>query len=91
MTTHDANAIVQACNAAGVVLGSNHHLRIAATHQAIRKLTQEGAIGKPLFARVFHAINLPEHLEGWRINSAQSGEALSWTSPFTTQTPCAIC
>lgn len=73
MTIDDANAIVQACDAAGVVLGTNHHLRNAAAHQAMRKLIHEGAIGKPLFARVFHAVNLPDHLQGWRINSAQSG------------------
>ena len=69
----DAVAIVQACAAAGVVLGTNHHLRNAATHQAMRRLIQEGAIGKPLFARVFHAVKLPAHLQGWRIDNPGAG------------------
>lgn len=69
----DARAIVRACETAGVVLATNHHLRNAATHQAMRQLIREGAIGTPLFARVFHAVSLPAHLEGWRVNSASAG------------------
>ena len=37
--------------------------RSAASHQAIRQLVRDGAIGRPLFARVFHAVRLPEHLQ----------------------------
>ena len=55
MNLADACAIVEAYAKAGVVLGTNHHLRNAASHQAIRQLVRDGAIGKPLFARVFHA------------------------------------
>lgn len=73
MNMKDAMAIVQACEDAGVVLGTNHHLRNAATHQAMRRLIQEGAIGKPLFARVFHAVSLPPHLQGWRIKNPEAG------------------
>lgn len=73
LTLSDAHAIVDACREAGVVLGTNHHLRNAASHQAIRKLVREGAIGQPLFARVFHAVSLPEHLQGWRIHSPAAG------------------
>jgi len=69
----DAQAIVQACRSAGVVLGTNHHLRHAASHQAIRRLVRDGAIGTPLFARVFHAVRLPEHLQGWRIHKPEAG------------------
>ena len=32
-----------------------------------------GAIGRPLFARVFHAVYLPPHLQGWRIKDAAAG------------------
>lgn len=69
----DARQMVAACAAAGVVLGTNHHLRNAATHRRIRSLIQEGAIGQPLYARVFHAVSLPPHLQGWRLNSPQAG------------------
>src|SRR6058998_581163 len=73
MTLRDAQAIVQACRQAGVVLATNHHLRNAASHQAIRQLVRDGAIGTPLFARVFHAVRLPEHLRGWRIHRPDAG------------------
>lgn len=73
LTLPDAHAIIDACRQAGVVLGTNHHLRNAASHRAIRALVQDGAIGQPLFARVFHAVKLPENLQGWRINSPAAG------------------
>jgi 1,5-anhydro-D-fructose reductase (1,5-anhydro-D-mannitol-forming) len=68
-----ARVIVDACRKAGVVLGTNHHLRNAASHQAIRQLVRDGAIGKPLFARVLHAERLPTHLQGWRIRKPEAG------------------
>ena len=58
----EARAIVAACARAGVVLGTNHHLRNAATHRALRDLVRNGAIGTPLYAHVFHAVQLPAHL-----------------------------
>jgi len=73
MTLSDARAIVDACRGAGVVLATNHHLRSAASHQAIRRLLHEGAIGQPLFARVFHAVALPEQLRGWRLHKPDAG------------------
>ena len=73
LTLADAHAMVAACARAGVVLGTNHHLRNAATHRAMRDLVREGAIGRPLFARVFHAVQLPAHLQGWRVDAASAG------------------
>ena len=68
-----AKAMLVACQAAGVILGTNHHLRNAATHRAMRSLIQDGVIGQPLAARVFHAVYLPAHLQGWRISSPDAG------------------
>ncbi len=73
LTLADARAMVDACRHAGVVLATHHHLRNAATHRKIRDLVQSGAIGKPLFARVFHAVYLPPHLQGWRIDKPDAG------------------
>jgi 1,5-anhydro-D-fructose reductase (1,5-anhydro-D-mannitol-forming) len=73
LTVADALAMVRACRDAGVVMATNHHLRNAATHRRIRELVAAGAIGKPLFARVFHAVYLPPHLQGWRIDKPQAG------------------
>ncbi|WP_256354521.1 Gfo/Idh/MocA family protein [Variovorax sp. dw_308] len=69
----DARKMVGACADAGVVMATNHHLRNAATHRKIRELVQAGAIGRPLFARVFHAVYLPPHLQGWRIDKPAAG------------------
>ncbi|MES2115707.1 MAG: Gfo/Idh/MocA family oxidoreductase [Pseudomonadota bacterium] len=69
----DAQAMVAACSQAGVRLGTNHHLRNAVAHHAIRQLVRDGAIGRPRYVRVFHAVQLPAHLQGWRVNSAQAG------------------
>ena len=73
LTLADAHAMVEACAAAGVVLGTNYHLRNAATHRAMRAAIQAGRIGRPLAARVFHAVHLPEHLQGWRLERADAG------------------
>jgi 1,5-anhydro-D-fructose reductase (1,5-anhydro-D-mannitol-forming) len=73
VTLADAREMVAACKQAGVVMGTNHHLRNAATHRKIRELVQSGAIGKPLFARVFHAVYLPPHLQGWRLTKPNAG------------------
>ena len=69
----DARRMVAACQKAGVVIGTNHHLRNAATHRAMREAIAKGRIGKPLFARVFHAVFLPPHLQGWRIDRPEAG------------------
>ena len=69
----DARRMVDACRAAGVVLGTNHHLRNAATHRAARDAVRSGRIGKPLGARVFHAIYLPKGIQTWRIHDPRKG------------------
>src|SRR5258708_34578695 len=68
---------------AGWIMGTNHHLSNAASHRKIRELVQSGAIGTPLYVRVFHAVYLPPHLQGWRLNkpSAGAGGLLHNTRP----------
>jgi 1,5-anhydro-D-fructose reductase (1,5-anhydro-D-mannitol-forming) len=68
-----AMRMVAAAEAAGVVMGTNHHLRNASAHRAMRDLIQDGAVGQPLAARVFHAVYLPPHLQGWRIERPEAG------------------
>src|SRR5829696_5122299 len=68
-----ARRMVAAAAAAGVVMGTNHHLRNAATHRKMRELVQDGSIGRPLAARVFHAVFLPPHLQGWRVDRPEAG------------------
>jgi 1,5-anhydro-D-fructose reductase (1,5-anhydro-D-mannitol-forming) len=73
LTLADARAMVAECRKRGVVMGTNHHLRNAATHRAMREAIEQGRIGKPLFARVFHSVYLPPHLQGWRIDRPGAG------------------
>ncbi len=73
LTLADAQAMVIAANDQGVVFGTNHHLRNAITHRTMRQLIKEGVIGKPLAARVFHAVYLPPRLQGWRVTRPEAG------------------
>ncbi|KPJ46366.1 fructose reductase [Brucella melitensis] len=73
LTIGDAHEMLKAARAAGVVAGTNHHLRNAASHRAMRDAVAEGRIGKVLGARVFHAVYLPPHLQGWRIERPDAG------------------
>lgn len=73
MSLADARAMVQAAKNAGVVMATNHHLRNAATHRAMRDAIKAGRIGTPLSARVFHAVYLPPHLQGWRLDKPEAG------------------
>ncbi len=73
LNSADARKIVAACKAAGVVMGTNHHLRNAGSHRAMRDAIAEGKIGKPIAARVFHSVYLPENLQGWRITKPEAG------------------
>jgi 1,5-anhydro-D-fructose reductase (1,5-anhydro-D-mannitol-forming) len=69
----DARAMIAACHAANVVFATNHHLRNAASHTAMRDAVTAGKIGKPLAAKVFHAVYLPPHLQGWRLDRPEAG------------------
>ncbi|MCJ7997384.1 Gfo/Idh/MocA family oxidoreductase [Rhizobium cremeum] len=73
LSLEDAHAMAKAATDAGVILGTNHHLRNAASHTAMHQAIADGRIGKPLSARVFHAVYLPPHLQGWRLDKPQAG------------------
>ena len=72
LTLTDARAMVAECRRQGVIMGTNHHLRNAATHRAMREAIKAGRIGKPLFARVFHSVYLPPYLQGWRLERPEA-------------------
>jgi 1,5-anhydro-D-fructose reductase (1,5-anhydro-D-mannitol-forming) len=69
----DARAMLDAARSAGIVFATNHHLRAAATHNAVRDAIRAGRIGRPLAAKVFHAGLLPQHLQGWRLDRPEAG------------------
>lgn len=69
----DAKAMIKVCDENNVRFATNHHLRWAATHQAIRAAIEADKIGEVRSARVFHAVYLPPHLQGWRIDNPAAG------------------
>jgi 1,5-anhydro-D-fructose reductase (1,5-anhydro-D-mannitol-forming) len=73
LSVPDARDMLETCEQARVVLGTNHHLRNAVTHRTVRKLIKDGVIGKPLASRVFHAVYLPPRLQGWRLKRPEAG------------------
>jgi len=68
-----AQDMVQACLGAGVVLGTNHHLRHNSAHRQMRDLLRSARLGPLVAARVQHAVHLPLHLQGWRLHDAAAG------------------
>jgi 1,5-anhydro-D-fructose reductase (1,5-anhydro-D-mannitol-forming) len=69
----DAQAMVKAAEKAGLVFATNHHLRSAGSVRAIRDIMAAGKVGKVLSLRVFHAVELPLHLRGWRLDNPGAG------------------
>ena len=65
--------MIAACERAGVTLATNHHLPGSGIHRTIRHLVADGAVGRVLAVRVFHAVMLPERLQGWRLASRDGG------------------
>lgn len=68
-----AEEMVRAAEDAGCVFATNHHLRSAGSLRAIRDLITSGKVGRVLSLRVFHAVELPVHLRGWRLDNPHAG------------------
>ena len=73
VTLEDARAMVDAARKAGVIFATNHHLRCSGSHRTVRDLIAQGRIGRVLSLRLFHAVHLPPHLQGWRIDNPAAG------------------
>ena len=73
MSVEEAQDMVRACREAGVVFGTNHHMRCGAHHIAMRNIVREGKLGELVVIRVVHGALLPAHLQTWRINDPSAG------------------
>ncbi len=73
MSVVEAAEMVAAAVARGVVFATNHHLRCSGSHRAVRDIVASGRIGRVLSLRLFHAVQLPGHLQGWRIDNPAAG------------------
>lgn len=68
-----AQGMVSAAKAAGVVMGTNHHLRHNSAHRQMRDVVRSGTLGRLVAARAHHAVYLPAHLQGWRLKDQAAG------------------
>lgn len=80
-TLADAIAMVEACEAAGVQLGVDHHLVASGALQTVREVVESGEIGELRAIRVEHAKLLPEFLRTWRVSEERDGGVLPDLTP----------
>lgn len=73
MTHGEAHRMVAAARQRGRVLATNHHLRAAGAHRRMREIMASGELGTIHGLQVSHAVQLPPHLQGWRLDQAQAG------------------
>ena len=73
MSVDDANRMVAEAAARKLVLATNHHLRASDCHRQMRELIASGAIGRVHGVQVSHAVYLPPHLQGWRLDKPDAG------------------
>lgn len=73
VTVDDGERMVQAAEAAGLVLATNHHLRQHASHRAIREVVRSGELGELMLGRVSFTAELPAALARWRMHDPARG------------------
>ncbi|PBB52933.1 MULTISPECIES: Gfo/Idh/MocA family oxidoreductase [Mesorhizobium] len=73
LNVEDAQAMIDAAQAAGVVLATNHHLRNMETHRAIKDVIKSGQLGHITSARISFTVDLPDNLARWRLNDPKTG------------------
>ena len=73
MSVVDAKRMVAEAAVRGRVLATNHHLRASDCHRQMRELIVRGAIGRVHGMQVSHAVYLPPHLQGWRLDQPAAG------------------
>ncbi|MEI2775017.1 MAG: Gfo/Idh/MocA family oxidoreductase [Tetrasphaera sp.] len=73
LTMADARAVVDAAYRNGVKLAVNHHLPGGPVHSTVRRLVDEGRIGRLYSARINHAVALPQKVREWRLAPVPGG------------------
>jgi 1,5-anhydro-D-fructose reductase (1,5-anhydro-D-mannitol-forming) len=73
MSLADAQRMLDAAQRAGRLLAINHHLRASALNRRVRELIAGKAIGHVHGVQVSHAVHLPAHLQGWRLDAPEAG------------------
>lgn len=73
LTSGEARQMIDACQANGVMLTICHYQRFNARHQRIRRLLEEGAIGRVTAARINFSDRFPPQPGVWHHNPEISG------------------
>jgi 1,5-anhydro-D-fructose reductase (1,5-anhydro-D-mannitol-forming) len=73
LSLDEAQGMVDVAGKAGIVLATNHHLRNAPVHRALRKLIVDGELGELLGVRVGNTNHLSQRLRGWRVAGGAGG------------------
>ena len=73
MSLADAARMLAAARTHGRTLATNHHLRAQAAHRLIRDMVAAGELGTVHGVQVSHAVYLPPHLQGWRLDQPAAG------------------
>lgn len=73
MTHAEAVSMVRRAAQGGRVIATNHHLRAAAAHGLMRDIMASGELGQVHGVQVSHAVYLPPHLQGWRLDKPEAG------------------
>lgn len=73
MSLADAQEMVTAAKNANLIFATNHHIRVAGSHQLVRNLIANGELGELISVRINHAVALPDRLKGWRITDQAAG------------------
>src|SRR5271166_2245527 len=88
LTLADARAMVAECRKRGVVLGTNHHLRNAATHRARR--SRRGGSASPCLRGCSTPSTCPPLCKAGGLSGPTRAAAWSWTLRSTTPTRCVL-
>jgi 1,5-anhydro-D-fructose reductase (1,5-anhydro-D-mannitol-forming) len=79
LSVAECEDMVRACDEAGVVFATNHHIRCLPAIRAMREVVGSGRIGTPLNARLSFAGSLIEVLRTWRLEGPGAGVELDLT------------
>lgn len=77
LTVADAEAMQRGCDANGVLLATNHHLRDAPGPRTVRKLIADGRVGTVRSVRLMQTWPMREEWYGWRLTSPARGAGIA--------------
>lgn len=71
-----AMQMIEASEENNVTLGVNHHIRNIPAIRMVKNLLEAGHVGEIKYVRMFKAVQLPDHLQYWRINDPSTGSGV---------------